>query len=272
MAFLRLNYNSTLLGYQTNVNMILPFERKMIREGVIDVSERYPVLYLLHGGGGNQDDWVRYTSIERYAEKYQIAVVMPDVGGNSFYADMKYGYPYFQYLTTELPEWAESYFPIGGKREKRFVAGLSMGGYGSLKWGLNRPEFFCYAADFSGASLITHLFSETGFAGGGERGANSTLVRNWGSMEELEGSGSDTRYLLEQAAKHKEQLPGLYVCIGTEDFSYEYTKEFMEYAGKLGLDIEYEEGPGEHNWDFWDTYILRYIEKYAGAYPEELIR
>lgn len=268
MALMKCSFFSETVGYQTIVNVILPFEKRRFLDGTPDVKKRYPVLYLLHGGGGNQDDWIRYTSIERYAEQYKIAVVMPDVSGNSFYADMAHGYPYFTYLTEELPRLVESYFPVGGCRERRFVAGLSMGGYGSLKWGLNRPEFFCYVADFSGASLITEMFEKEKLPGICREEENSVISRNWGSMEALAGSESDTAYLLKKAASMKEKLPRLYVCIGTEDFSYEYTKSFMEYAGQLGLDIRYEEGPGEHNWDFWDPYILKYIGMYAKDYYE----
>lgn len=259
-----------MLGYQTNMNVILPFERNRGKSGLPEADHVYPVLYLLHGGGGNQDDWIRYSSIERYAEKYGIAVVMPDVTGNSFYADMAHGYRYFSYLTEELPEYVESYFPIGRSREKRFVAGLSMGGYGSLKWGLNKPEFFSFVADMSGASLVMELFQDREAPGVRDGKQNDTISRNWGSYQELGGSISDTAYLLQEAAKMKSRLPRLYVCIGTEDFSYDYTRSFMEYARKLGLDIIYEEAPGEHNWDFWDPFILRYIQMYVRESEKEI--
>lgn len=268
MALMRCNFFSQVIGYKTNVNIILPFEKCRFLDGTPNVKKRFPVLYLLHGGGGNQDDWIRYSSIERYAEQYKIAVVMPDVSGNSFYADMAHGYPYFTYLTEELPELVESYLPIGGCRENRFVAGLSMGGYGSFKWSLNYPEFFSYAANFSGASLITELLEKSNFSGVGDDNENNVVSRNWGSMEALAGSVSDTAYLLERAVSMKEKLPKLYVCIGTEDFSYEYTKKFMAYAGQLGLEILYEESPGEHDWDFWDSCILRYIAMYTKTYCE----
>ena len=271
MALIRCGFFSEIIGYQTNINVILPFEKCRFLDGTPNVKKRFPVLYLLHGGGGNQDDWIRYSSIERYAERYKIAVVMPDVSGNSFYADMAHGYPYFTYLTEELPGLVESYFPIGGCREKRFVAGLSMGGYGSLKWGLCRPEFFGYAASFSGASLIMEMLEERDPKLEWGDDENNVVVRNWGSLEALAGSQSDTAFLLERAASMKERLPKLYVAIGTEDFSYKYTKRFMDYARKLGLDIYYEEGPGEHDWDFWDPCIRKYIGMYAEAYCEWML-
>ncbi len=264
MAFMRVSFLSKVLFCHTNINIILPFEGKCREDMTPEVKVRYPVLYLLHGGGGNCDDWIRYSSIERYAEKYGIAVVMPDVSGSSFYADMEHGYDYFAYISDELPDFVESYFPIGGSRCKRFVAGLSMGGYGSLKWGLLKPDFFSWVADMSGASLVMELFTRDGFKSDAAEGKASMPNRNWGGLSKLDGSKSDTAFLLKRAAGMKERLPKLYVCIGTEDFSYQYTQSFMKYANSLGLDIIYEEAPGEHNWDFWDPFILKYIQMYVG--------
>ena len=77
-------------------------------------------------------DWIRYTSIERYADKYNIAVVMPEVDGSCFYADMKHGYNYFTYLTEEVVAVAEGLLPVNKEPEKRLVAGLSMGVDGGI--------------------------------------------------------------------------------------------------------------------------------------------
>lgn len=260
MALMRFSFLSEILGYHTNVNVILPFEGKRNEDMSPDVSEKYPVLYLLHGGGGNQDDWIRYTSVERYAQEKGIAVVMPDVSGSSFYADMVHGYRYFTYISEELPKIVEGYFPIGGSREKRFVAGLSMGGYGSLKWGILRPEFFSHVANMSGASLIVELFNGQNFGQDKNNRKASLVDCAWGGMDKLAGSESDTAYLLEKAATMKDKLPKLFVCIGTEDFSYQYTCDFMAYANKLGLEIQYEEMPGEHNWDVWDHFLVRFMD------------
>ena len=67
------------------------------------------VLFLLHGFSGNHQDWIRYTSIERYVEKYGITVIMPSVN-NSYYANMEYGYNYFDFVTKELPKIYEKMF------------------------------------------------------------------------------------------------------------------------------------------------------------------
>ena len=90
MGLLHFDYLSQVLGYHTNLYFILP---ACTHEGKAPAA----TLYLLHGGSGNGMDWIRYTSIERYADKYNIAVVLPEVDGSCFYADMKHGYKYFTY-------------------------------------------------------------------------------------------------------------------------------------------------------------------------------
>lgn len=264
MGLMHFSYLSKTLGYHTNIYIILPIDNfnsgnKSYKEAYQEVKP-FKTLYLLHGGGGNAQDWIRFTSIERYAQEHNIAIVMPEVGGMSFYTDMLHGYNYFTYLTEELPEIMQSIFPLSDKREDRYVAGLSMGGYGAFKWAFRKPEFFAAAAGLSGISLIAELFKETGFESTDPKDENSILYLNWGGLDKLEGSPDDTKYLIEWAAKEKLNLPALYVCIGTEDFSYEYTKRYIEYARENGIDITYEEGPGKHDWKFWDTYIQRVLD------------
>ena len=87
--------------------------------------------------------YLRTSNIERYADEYQIMVVMPSIY-NSAYTDMKYGLDYFTYLSKELMHFIELTFPASQKREERFVAGMSMGGYGAYKLGFPIGKILCY--------------------------------------------------------------------------------------------------------------------------------
>lgn len=97
------------------------------------------MLYLLHGLSDNHSCWLRRTAVDRYAEEYGIAVVMPEVQ-RSFYCDMAHGPAYFTYIADELPQICQRLFRLSDKREDTFIAGNSMGGYGALKAALSRPE------------------------------------------------------------------------------------------------------------------------------------
>jgi S-formylglutathione hydrolase FrmB len=265
MGLMYFNFLSKNLGYHTNVYIILPvddFYSNPIRayNEVYERFEPFKTLYLLHGGNGSALDWIRFTSIERYAQKHQIAVVMPEVLGDSFYTDMVYGYNYYTYITEELPVIMENYFPLSARKEDRFVAGLSMGGYGAIKWAFRKPEFFAAAASLSGTSFIKDLFRFCGFTDASKPEENSIINNCFGGIDKLEGSLDDTKYLIDLAVKEKLNLPVLYVCIGTEDCTYKFTRDYIDYAKKMGLDITYEEGPGSHSWDFWDIYIQRVLD------------
>ena len=253
MGMVHYDFLSEKLGYHTNIYFILP---ECMKEG----KEPEATLYLLHGGGGNGLDWIRFTAIERYAEVHNIAVVMPEVAGYCFYSDMKYGYPYFQYLTEEVPMIAETLFSVNCDSKKRFVAGLSMGGYGAFKWAFNYPDFFAAAANLSGISFIMELFhSDDGFARKEARAKNGAVELNWGSLEELSGSNSDSKVWIDNASMNKEKLPALFAAIGTEDFSYAYAQRYLDYSKSKGIDIHYEEMTGEHEWKVWDVMIERFV-------------
>lgn len=259
MGFMKFSFMSKTLGYHTNVYLIIPADQfpnrdKSPRE-VYGELKKFPTLYLLHGGSGNGLDWTRFTSIERYANDHHIAVVMPEVLGDCFYTDMVHGNNYFTYISEELPVVMERNFPLSPKREDRFVAGLSMGGYGAFKWAFRKPEFFSAAANLSGASLIVDLFSGDWI----DKNENSVVNNCFGSLDRLRGSEDDTKFLIDRAAAENTDLPALYAAIGTEDFSYDFTRQYVAYAESKGLKIKYEEGPGFHDWKFWDEYIQRVL-------------
>ncbi|MBE5938160.1 MAG: tributyrin esterase [Lachnospiraceae bacterium] len=249
MGFLHVEYMSGELGYQTNLYMVLP---DSIREG----KEPDGILYLLHGGSGNGFDWMRYSSIERYTWPYNIAVVMPETDGSSFYTDMVHGYPYFTYLTEEIPAAVTGMFPILRNVTRRFVAGFSMGGYGAYKWAFAKPDYFEAAGNFSGVSFIMDIMGDERHNAENKR---RMIERNWGSLSELEGSPNDSKYWIDKAAAEGTKLPKLFAGMGTEDFSYPLCKKYLEYCSEKGIDIHYEEMAGGHEWSVWDEMIKRFL-------------
>ena len=134
MALIHVDFFSEVLGMSSQMEVILPQETEgQIGIGHVEKQSKYPVLYLLHGMTDNQTIWTRNTSIERYAAEHGIAVVMPNAH-LGWYTDMKYGFKYFTFISEELPELCERFFPcISGETKDRFVAGNSMGGYGAFK-------------------------------------------------------------------------------------------------------------------------------------------
>lgn len=119
---------------------------------------RCKTVYLLHGMSDDHTIWQRRTSIERYASKLGIAVVMPCTH-LGFYTDTTYGMNYWTFISDELPKICREFFPqMSDKREDTLAAGLSMGGYGAWKLGLGASDTFGAAAALSGALDIVEDF------------------------------------------------------------------------------------------------------------------
>ena len=155
MAFIQANIYSNVLEMEVNLNVILPqTTKKVIGTSSEQETTDIPVLYLLHGMGGNHSVWERRTSIERYVADYGLAVIMPstDLG---WYTDTVYDMKYWTFIAEELPEICHELFPqLTRKREKTYAAGLSMGGYGALKLGLAKSENFAAVISLSGAVSV----------------------------------------------------------------------------------------------------------------------
>jgi S-formylglutathione hydrolase FrmB len=255
MSQLSFSIYSHAVGGQTSISMILPVFEEF--ENTIQPGEKFQTLWLLHGGRGDHTDYVRKTAIEKYAVKHKLAVVMPQVG-NSFYTDLPSGEKYFTYVSDELPGLLRKYFPLSDKREDNFIAGLSMGGFGAAKIAFNRPQNYAAVGLMSTGPMGPHQLLETMNSKG--RGLNTNFDAIFGDMGKIPGSMHDIWYVLEQAVKNNIELPAIYDCCGTEDFTYERFCEFRKLAGRLGLAVTFAEGPGAHTWDFWNEYLPKIID------------
>ncbi len=254
MALIQMNFNSRLLAMQTQVNIIIPESHKMLTQ---DFNHKFKTLYLLHGLSNDNTTYTRYTSIERYACARNLAVVMPAVD-HSFYTDMKYGHPYFSYISEELPCFMRNLFPLSEKREDNFVAGHSMGGYGSFKLALTRPGAFAAAASMSGVMDINYLLKDKLIKEEVLEGFNPQSI--YGESGSLSNTKHDLFHLLERNVQDKVPLPRLLQICGTEDFLYRDNLAFRDLCRCLGVDLMYDEGKGEHTWDFWAERIKQVID------------
>ncbi|WP_411347698.1 alpha/beta hydrolase [Paenibacillus sp. WLX2291] len=257
MALIQCDFYSDVLGLSTSMTVILPQQTRtqIGMEGKAG-DGKHPTLYLLHGLSDDHSIWLRRTSIERYAAAYGLAVVMPNAH-RSFYTDMEQGGQYYTFVSEELPQLAESFFPLSTRREDRFVAGLSMGGYGALKLGMSKPERYAAAASLSGVTELEFMFNTR------EKDPTSLgeIQRIFGSLQQSKGTVNDLFYLAEQLADGKtDYVPALYQCCGTEDFLYDGNVRFRDHVNKLGLELTYEEEPGKHEWGYWDNKIQRVLE------------
>ena len=152
---------------RTSMTVLLP-QRTTTQIGMTGATTDGPppVLYLLHGLSDDDTIWLRRTSIERYVAPLGLAVVMPQVH-RSFYTDEALRRPLLDVpVRGAARSWSARCSGVSQRREDTFVAGLSMGGYGALKWALRQPERFAAAASLSGAVDVDRPAHRAGAPGG----------------------------------------------------------------------------------------------------------
>ncbi|MEY2399722.1 MAG: hypothetical protein QOJ00_2896 [Actinomycetota bacterium] len=146
-------FASQALGRASPVRILVP--------DAFDGSTRLPVLYLLHGGADDGRSWTDKGAAESVTEGLDLIVVMPDCGQAGWYSDWvrdaenTIGRQQWEtYHLAELRPWVEETFATRTDRAGRTIAGLSMGGFGAMKYAARHPELFGFAAAFSGATDI----------------------------------------------------------------------------------------------------------------------
>jgi S-formylglutathione hydrolase FrmB len=258
MASLSGNIYSKSLTMDTRINLFLPQDGRGYRW-----KEDPKTLILLHGISDDASVWSRKTAVERYAERYNLALVMPEVH-RSFYQDMKNGQKYYTYITEELPGLLEKMFSLSLKREDLLIAGLSMGGYGALRCAFDRPARFGYCGAFSGAYDIRTLVKDAR-ALAANLGDFAADVRGiFGENPEIPPS-VEIPVILKKAKEGGVTLPKLYLVCGTSDFIYNHTLNVHKELDALGIEHIYEEFEGaSHEWDVWDEAIEKMLKHFLG--------
>ena len=246
MAFFTMKLQSQTLASPTTVRLFLP----------CDLENNPPirgVITLLHGFTNCGDSWMQMTAAPRYAADNGLALVAPDCG-NSFYQDMTYGGAWAGFVTEEMPALLRAMFHLPAEREKNFIGGLSMGGYGAWKLALGAGETFGAGASLSGAlDIVEDYKRQTDLPDG-----RGELFRGiFGSEEKLRGSDNEILTLAEKLAETKrgEELPPLYAWCGTEDFLYEGNLRVWKRVTELGYQLTSGASAGDHQWKYWDKKI-----------------
>jgi S-formylglutathione hydrolase FrmB len=233
-------------------------------------TERYPVLYLLHGAFGNHTDWTTAGDAEAITAGAPLIVVMPDGGQGGWYTDWvnrrAYGPPEWEtYHVGELIPWIDDHYRTIAARNGRAIAGLSMGGFGAMSYASRHPDLFAWAGSFSGAVDITHNLAVVGvialeaFADGGIAGdqfgnrllndANWQAHDPWVQAPNLRGmtlqidTGNGTPGPLDSNKFNFDLV---------EEQVHEMSVSFHNRLLALGIPHTWDDyGPGTHTWPYW---------------------
>ncbi|MDQ1610564.1 MAG: putative tributyrin esterase [Pyrinomonadaceae bacterium] len=249
-------FESKLVGKPLPYHVVLP----PLYDAPESRAVRYPVIYLLHGLGGGAGDWVSERAhLATHAAGYRFIIVTPE-GRDGWYTDSAtIATDKFEtYILAELIPDVERRYRALPAREARAVAGLSMGGYGALKFGVKHPQTFALAASLSGAF---------GAASWDADNPNTlafikpSISRTYGAMNNSTRAANDLFKLFTDLPPERfPTLPFFYFDCGTEDFLINYNRALSELLLKRKIPHEYRQLPGTHSWPYWDAQVQEVLK------------
>jgi S-formylglutathione hydrolase FrmB len=204
-----------------------------------------PVVYLLHGAGGNYKNWVdNVPEIKSMADQYQVILVCADGNVTSWYFDspVDKSWKYETYVATELVNWVDQHYKTIKDRSGRAITGLSMGGHGALYLAFKHQDVFGAAGSTSGGVDFR------------------PFPKNWKIAEKLGQEDQNQDVWDKNTVTNMIGLltPGklaLIIDCGTEDFFYKVNCEFHDKLLAAKIPHDFILRPGMHNWPYWSNSI-----------------
>ena len=212
-------------------------------------TRRYPVLYLLHGGGQTHTAFPSRAWFTREASSREMIVVLPN-GGRSFFANAAglSSARYEDLIAKDLVEYVDANYRTLATRESRAIAGISMGGFGSALIALRHPDLFGTAGPLSAPFASAR-------ADGPDAGASRLIFGAPGSDERR---ARDPLTLVTQFVP--ETAPYFYVACGLDDSLLGASREFVRLLVTQNLPHRYVEVPGGHTWNVWDEQLKAFFD------------
>ena len=239
---------SAILGEMRHFAVYLPesYDNDTVRE--------YPVLYLLHGGGGSWGDWGRVGNMVRIAdqlmaagESRQMIVVMPDAGTTfmTYFNGDKWNFE--DHFFKEFMPLVENRYRIRAEKGSRAIAGLSMGGQGSVMYGCHRPDLFSvvYAMSAYLYRMEIAMFRE-------DNPVNRDIqqrVEDHNAVKYIEGLSLDEVSPLRSVT--------WVIDCGDDDFTYAANVEFSLAMKEKGIPLQVRIFDGAHSWEYWQAAFRR---------------
>ncbi len=243
---------STQLLYAANVDTVKVFSKSMskdIKTVVVtpdghSVSNIYPVVYLLHGYGGDYGSWVNGgTQVKTLSDENGIIVVCPD-GNTSWYFDSPIDstFMYETFVANELVEWIDANYNTVAHREGRAITGLSMGGHGGLYLGFRHQDVFGACGSMSGGVDVRPFPN------------NWDLSKRLGKQNELPENWSRNTVVNQLHLLTPNSIKIIFDC-GTDDFFYDVNVKLHDKLLYLNIPHEFISRPGGHTWEYWANAI-----------------
>lgn len=209
-----------------------PLKDRMTSEKYYEENKKdLSVLWLLHGAEGNSSDWFRYSQAELFAQENNIIITCPN-GENGFWTNMARGVGWSDMFAIKIWSMVHKILPTSDAREKNYIAGTGMGGYGAIKLALENPELFTGVAVFDGwVDAPTRFYEKTG-----------DYPDRWALEEVFGDEGSkpktDLQWLLSETVKSGGPLPELYFDCSVSSLYCEANMRLADAAEQLGYIVK----------------------------------
>lgn len=238
-------YNSPTLGMDRRLSIYTP-------PAYADSDKKYPVLYLLHGAGGDETAWLELGRTAQILDNLiaegkaaPMIVVMPNGNvvqdaapgaGSDGYYKPKFMMPEtmngrYEASFKDIIQYVEAHYRVKATKENRAIAGLSMGGFHSLHISRFYPNMFDYVGLFSAAIMSPQ---------------NDATGKVYSNMDKTLKQQKENGYAL------------YWIAIGKTDFLYEANTKYRQKLDELGFDFEYIETEGGHIWRNWRVYLSEF--------------
>jgi len=232
-------FRSASLQRDIRYRVILP---RNLRNG-----RRFPVVYLLHGGGGDFREWSNDSNVGDFAEKGLI-LVMPE-GESSYYTNSvdRPGDRFEDYIVRDVVAEVEAKFPVDESR--RAIVGVSMGGFGAIKLALKHPDLYRFVGALSPAiDVPSRPFSIKRVS---QYRHHASIFGAWGSQAR---QANDPFVLARKA--DPDQTPFIYATCGEQEGLLPSNRRFAALLAERKFHYEFHDGPGTHDWNQWNHRLV----------------
>jgi len=224
-------------------------------------ARRYPVVYLLHGYTDDDTGWLQFGEADRIAgeailkgEIPPMILVMPDGGVTWYVNDYAGEKPWQKMFITEFIPYIDKTYRTRPEKQYRGIAGLSMGGYGTLHIAMRHPNMFVAAVAFSSGTLLDEDVVKMsdkeyknwfGSLFGKDLTGEKRLSATWKAFSPLD--------LLDTVPLKELKTVRWYLDTGDDDFLYKGNSALHVKMREIGLPHEYRVRDGKHSWVYWRT-------------------
>lgn len=260
MAVIKAEFFSVNLWRSVQFHAVIPNDvPPMMRENNPNYDRPMKTVYLLHGHSGCDTDWLYNTPLTQLAGQYNVCFITPGAE-NWFYLDGEAcDRKYCKYVGEELVDYTRKLFGLSDKKEDTFIGGYSMGGFGALHTALAYPDTFSKVMALSSALIIYDVKDMQ--PGTRNDIADYDYYRMvFGDLTKVDVSVNNPEQLVLKNQAEGKEIPSIYMAIGTEDFLYENNQIFKRFLEEHNVDFTYTEGPGNHDFIFWNEHLPRAIE------------